>query len=172
MADDPIHNRDLAHRKLGDRAASGRASRVCAQRRLWMGYSVLGGRLVRRALGLRWVGSSPQPGACAKIRRWSCRPRSAAPGVAEESERSFRALEAGCEACSSYAEASYRKRRNGSSSTRRMADDPIHHRDWADRCPGGIAASGCAGRVCAQRRMWMGYSVLGGALVRRALGLR
>src|SRR4051794_26283757 len=34
--------------------------------------------------------------------------------------------------------------------------------------PGTETTAICAGRVCAQRRMWMGYSVLGGALVRRA----
>ena len=34
-------------------------------------------------------------------------------------------------ACSSYADATYRKRRNASSSTRLMADDPIHNRDLA-----------------------------------------
>ena len=49
------------------------------------------------------------------------------------SERPFRPLEEGAGACSSYAEATYRKRRNASSSTSRMADETIHHRDLADR---------------------------------------
>ena len=101
----------------------------------------------------------------------TCRP--AEPGGARQKlERPFRPLEAGAAACSSYAEATYRKRRNASSSTRPMADDPIHNRDGANRRPRGRGASPCAWPVCVQRRLRMGISVLGGALVRRAAGLR
>ena len=71
------------------------------------------------------------------------------------------------EACSSYADATYRKRRNASSSTRLMADDPIHNRDWriADSETGRFGLRLAGLRLAP--RLWMGYSVLGGALMRR-----
>ena len=56
-----------------------------------------------------------------------------------------------------------------------MADDPIHIRDEADP-PSVVEALASFGLRRAGLRFsagaWIGYSVLGGALVRRAWGLR
>ncbi len=56
-------------------------------------------------------------------------------GALRRAERPFRPLEEHADACSSYAEVTYRKRRNASSSTPPIADDPIHNRDLTDRRP-------------------------------------
>ena len=61
--------------------------------------------------------------------------------LAQESERSFRPLEEHADACSSYAEVTYRKRRSASSSTPPMADDPIRNRGTKRRPRSALSRS-------------------------------